>query len=101
MYSTLDDVNDKNGKFILNCIDFYYNETKKGYEIFESDNLFHSDEMNIDEDEKVSFSNKGTNLIYKSKLDGQFKIFLLGGYNEKVQDSSSHQHRRILQSIAE
>lgn len=53
----------------------------------------------MDEDEQISFSKKGTNLIYKSKLDGESKIFLLGGFNEKFDDtcSTNDQHRRVLQ----
>ena len=70
-------------------IDFYYNETNKDYEVFEHDNLFNSDQMNIDPNEKVLFSQKGTNLIYKSMLDGETKIFLLGGFNEKFDQSCS------------
>ena len=37
----------------------------------------------------MSFTSNGTNMIYKSKFDGEIKVYLLGGYNEMVDDSCS------------
>ena len=49
---------------MFNEIHFYYDQNMGTYETFELDNLFNSEQTQIDEEENFSFSEKGTNLIY-------------------------------------
>ena len=57
----------------------------KSYEIFEHLNLFTCDDINMDSNEDVQFTKEGSNLIYKSILDGRYNILLLANYLQRFQ----------------
>ena len=48
--------------------------------MFEHLDLFNTDDIDMDRNEDIQFTKKGSNLIYKSLMDGKYKIFLLANY---------------------
>ena len=85
-YTTVPDRN-YDHELVFNQATCFFNETSKSYDVFHQDNLFTSYDVDMDLSGELTFSANGTNLIYRSNLDDEIKMYYLAGYNQIFVDA--------------